>query len=131
VDFGSVVPGHYTVAIPRYDAPEHTAFAETEFVVDVAAGEQRQVDFRLIPEVRAVEFQGEAILIAAPAATAKKAPVSTTITGKPEATPITGRPDEAPITARPTTSSPITTPARSQRQKQNQRQQRNQRQNEG
>ena len=109
VDFGSVAPGRYTVVIPRYDAPANTAFAQTEFAIDVTAGEQRQVDFKLIPKIRAIEFQGEAVLIAVPAGATKAAPVPTAITGKPDPAPITIKPEQ-PITARPTN------PARNQRQ---------------
>jgi hypothetical protein len=102
VDFGSVAPGHYTVAIPRYDAPDHMALAQTGFEIDVTAGENRQVEFKLIPQARQIEFVGETMLIAAPVKAQEKpaATGTTTITGKPQVAPITGRPDE-PITSKP------------------------------
>lgn len=101
VDFGSVAPGRYAVAIPRYDAPKHMAFATTAFEVEIGAGQQRQLDFKLIPEIRAVEFQGEAVLIAVPARAAKATPAPTTVTGKPAVTPITGKPDQPVTTMKP------------------------------
>ncbi len=94
-DFGTVAPGHYVVAIPRYDAPNHTHLEKTEFELNVGASETRQIEFKLIPQIRAVEFQGEATIIAAPAAPAKAGPLSNVITGKP----ITAPP--APITQQP------------------------------
>ena len=118
VDFGSVVPGRYTIAVPRYDAPDHMAFAKTEFVIEVGAGEQKQVEFKLVPEIRAVEFQGEAILIAVPAAAGKPAAAPSTITGKPQTTPITGKPDQSTIEPTTRTSAPVTAPARGQRNNQ-------------
>lgn len=123
VDFGSVAPGHYIVAVPRYDAPDHMALAQTTFEVNAAAGETRQVDFKLLPQARAIEFVGETMLIAAPAKPQEKpaATGTTTITGKPQAAPITGRPDESPITARPQSpSAPVVTgmPRQQQRQRQ-------------
>jgi hypothetical protein len=131
VDFGAVAPGTYVVAIPRYDVKDHMILAKSEFVVEAQAGQQHQVDFKLVPEVRAVEFQGEAVLIAVPVTARKAAPAPSTITGKPETNPITGKPDQqAPITVKPTTAAPvtslpITTPARGQRQNQNQNPQKN------
>jgi hypothetical protein len=124
VDFGSVAPGHYVVAVPRYDAPDHMTLAQSRFELDATAAETRQIDFKLIPQARAIEFVGETMLIAAPAKAQDKpaATGTTTITGKPQATPITGRPDEAPITAKPQSpSAPVVTgmPRQQRQQKQN------------
>jgi hypothetical protein len=76
--------------------------AQAAFEIDVIAGDNRQVDFKLVPQVRAIEFVGETMLIAAPAKPQDKlAPTgTTTITGKPQTAPITIRPEE-PITAKP------------------------------
>jgi hypothetical protein len=67
VDFGSVAPGHYTVAVMATDIPDYFAFEQSKIDVIVAAGEQRDVDFRLLPQQRTVQFVGEeTTLIAAP-----------------------------------------------------------------
>jgi hypothetical protein len=124
VDFGAVAPGRYTVAIPRHETPEHTSFAQTAFEIEVGAGETRQTDFKLVPQIRAIEFVGEAVLIAAPVkAQDKSAPGGpTTVTGKPQASPITSPPQQ-PITAKPQAPAPITgLPSRQQQRQQNQRQ---------
>jgi hypothetical protein len=116
-DFGSVPPGHYTVAIPRYEAPDHMRIEKDGFAIDVTAGDSRQIEFRLLPQVRAVQFQGEATIIAAPVTHPKTGAQTNVITGKP----ITAPP--APMTAQPNTQQPITgQPARGQRQQQGQRQ---------
>src|SRR5207249_4173453 len=52
IDFGSVVPGHYKLAVVAGDIPEFMAFEKTQIDVDVTAGEQREVDFRLLPQTR-------------------------------------------------------------------------------
>jgi hypothetical protein len=67
VDFGSITPGHYTLAVMATDIPEYFAFEQSRIDVTVAAGEQRDVDFRLLPQQRTVQFVGEeTTLIAAP-----------------------------------------------------------------
>ena len=94
VDFGSIAPGRYTVAIPRYSAPDRMALAQATFEIEVGAGENRQVDFKLIPQVRAIEFVGETILIAAPVKAQEKPAAAgpATITSKPQPTTVTGKP---------------------------------------
>jgi len=69
IDFGSVAPGHYTMAVVAGDVPEFMAYEQKEITVDVSAGEEREVDFRLLPQTRAVEFiSAETVLVAAPVA---------------------------------------------------------------
>lgn len=69
VDFGSIVPGRYTVKVVAGDIPEFTAFDKKEVEILVAAGETRDIELRLLPQVRAVQFIGEeTVLIAAPKA---------------------------------------------------------------
>jgi hypothetical protein len=116
VDFNGLAPGQYTIALPRFEAPEFMALSQKEFTVDVTGGEQRQVDFKLVPQVRAVEFVGETVIIAAPA----KAPQKPATTGP---TTVTGKPDPAPITARPNTAQPRTQNPSAPRQQQPERNQ--------
>lgn len=87
-----------------------------EFTVVVGSGEQRQVEFKLVPQVRAVEFVGETMIIAAPAAPKSAAPASSTVTGK------------ATITAPPSQGAPNTAPERNQKPTRQQQKQQNQRQ---
>jgi hypothetical protein len=69
VDFGSIAPGHYTVKVVAGDIPEFTAFDKKELEITVVAGETRDIEFRLLPQIRAVQFIGaETVLIAAPKA---------------------------------------------------------------
>ena len=114
VDFGSVAPGHYVIAVPRYEAADRMALQQTAFEVDVVAGEARQVDFKLVPQIRAIEFVGETMIIAAPVKAQEKPATSgpTTITGKPQT-----------ITGKPQTQLPQTQLPRQQQPKQHQQQQ--------
>lgn len=84
IDFGSVAPGHYTMAVVAGEIPEFMAYENKEIAVDVAAGDQREVEFRLLPQPRAVEFvTAETVLVAAPVA----APAPTQSAAKPRPTP--------------------------------------------
>lgn len=75
VDFGSIAPGRYTVRVVAGDVPEFTAFEKREVEITVAAGETREVELRLIPQIRAVQFMGEeTVLVATPAPKVKAAP---------------------------------------------------------
>jgi hypothetical protein len=118
VDFGGIAPGRYTVAMPRYEVKDRLTLAQSSFEIEAVAGASHQIEFKLIPQVRTIEFVGEAVIIAAPVKT-QGAPTTagpTTITGKPQASPITNKPDEAPITAKPQSpAAPITAaPSRTQ-----------------
>lgn len=67
VDFGAIVPGHYVVKVVAGDVPEFTMFERKEMELDVKAGEQRAVEFRLVPQIRALQFIGEeTVLVAKP-----------------------------------------------------------------
>jgi hypothetical protein len=67
VDFGAIVPGHYTVKVVAGDVPEFTSFEKKEIELDVKAGEQHDVEFHLVPQIRALQFIGEeTVLVAAP-----------------------------------------------------------------
>jgi hypothetical protein len=67
VDFGAIVPGHYTIKVVAGDVPEFTQFEKKEFELDLKAGETREIEFRLVPQIRALQFIGEeAVLIAKP-----------------------------------------------------------------
>lgn len=73
IDFGSLAPGHYTMSVVGGDIPEFTAFEHKRVDIDVVAGEQREVELRLLPQRRVVEFVGsETVLVAAPAKPAVK-----------------------------------------------------------
>jgi hypothetical protein len=75
VDFGTIAPGHYTVKVVAGDVPEFTMFEKKEFELDVKAGEQRDIDFRLIPQIRTLQFIGEeTVLVAAPKTKAAPSP---------------------------------------------------------
>jgi hypothetical protein len=75
VDFGAVAPGHYTVKVVAGDVPEFTSFEKKDIELDVKAGEQRDVEFRLVPQIRALQFIGEeTTLVAAPKAKAAPSP---------------------------------------------------------
>ncbi|HET9425447.1 MAG TPA: hypothetical protein VFO55_08755 [Gemmatimonadaceae bacterium] len=67
VDFGAIIPGRYTVRVVAGDVPEFTAFEKKEVEIEVAAGETRDIELRLVPQIRAVQFIGEeTVLIAVP-----------------------------------------------------------------
>ena len=103
IDFGSVAPGHYKVAVVAGDVPEFMAYEKKEIDVDVIAGEQREVELRLLPVSRPVEFVGsETVLVAAPVTASSTAPATT----KPQPQP---QPRPAP------TPMPIPTPSRNLR----------------
>jgi hypothetical protein len=75
VDFGGIAPGHYTVKVVAGDLPEFTSFERSDIELDVKAGEQREVEFRLVPQIRALQFIGEeTVLVAAPKAKAAASP---------------------------------------------------------
>jgi hypothetical protein len=51
------------------DVPDFMAYENKEVTIDVGAGEERQVEMRMLPVSRPVEFVSqETILVAAPAA---------------------------------------------------------------
>jgi hypothetical protein len=84
IDFGSVAPGHYTVAVVAGEIPDFMAYENKEIAIDVSAGETRSVDMRMVPVSRPVEFLSqETVLVAAPAA--QSAPVRSA--NKPRPTP--------------------------------------------
>jgi hypothetical protein len=58
LDFGSVAPGRYTVAVLSADVPEFHAFQQREIDVTLGAGERRDVELRLVPRKRAVQVIG-------------------------------------------------------------------------
>ena len=67
IDFGSIAPGQYTMKVVAGDIPEFTVFEKKEIDINVVAGETREVELRLLPQSRAVEFIGqEMVLVAAP-----------------------------------------------------------------
>jgi hypothetical protein len=67
VDFGALPSGHYTLKVVAGDVPEFTTFEKKEMELDLTAGESREIDFRLVPQIRAVQFIGEeTVLVAAP-----------------------------------------------------------------
>ena len=67
VDFGAITPGHYTLKVVAGDVPEFTHFEKKAFELDLKAGETREIEFRLVPQIRALQFIGEeAVLIAKP-----------------------------------------------------------------
>ena len=85
VDFGSVAPGRYTVAVVAGDVPEFMAFENKEVSVDVASGDERQVEIRMVPVNRPVEFMAsETVLVAAPT---KTAPATSKPMPRPAPTP--------------------------------------------
>jgi hypothetical protein len=68
IDFGSVAPGHYKVAVVAGEIPEFMAYENKEVAIDVTAGEERQVEMRMLPVARPVEMMAEeTVLVAAPA----------------------------------------------------------------
>jgi hypothetical protein len=68
IDFGSLAPGHYTMSVVGDNLPEFTAFEYKHIDIDVTAGEQREVELRVLPQQRSVQFIGnETVLVAAPA----------------------------------------------------------------
>jgi len=68
IDFGSLAPGHYVMSVVGGDLPEFTAFERKHIDIDVVAGEEREVELRVLPQQRAVQFIGsETVLVAAPA----------------------------------------------------------------
>jgi hypothetical protein len=67
IDFGSLAPGHYVMSVVGGDLPEFTAFERRHIDIDVVAGEQREVELRVLPQQRVVQFIGsETVLVAAP-----------------------------------------------------------------
>jgi hypothetical protein len=67
VDFGAIAPGRYTLKVVAGDVPEFTQFEKKEFELDLKAGETREMEFRLVPRIRALQFMGEeTVLIAKP-----------------------------------------------------------------
>src|SRR5207249_6378551 len=67
IDFGSLAPGHYVMSVVGCDVPEFMAFEHKHVEIDVVAGEQREVELRLLPQQRAVQFIGEeTVLVASP-----------------------------------------------------------------
>jgi hypothetical protein len=68
IDFGSLAPGHYVMSVVSGDLPEFTAFERRHIDIDVVSGEEREVELRVLPQQRAVQFIGaETVLVAAPA----------------------------------------------------------------
>jgi hypothetical protein len=68
IDFGSIAPGHYVMSVVSGDLPEFTAFERRHIDVDVTSGEEREIELRVLPQQRAVQFIGnETVLVAAPA----------------------------------------------------------------
>jgi hypothetical protein len=63
LDFGSVAPGRYTMAVLSADVPEFHAFQQREIDVMVGAGERRDVELRLVPRKRAVQVIGSETVI--------------------------------------------------------------------
>jgi hypothetical protein len=75
VDFGALPPGHYTIKVVAGDVPEFTSFDRKEMELDLKAGEARTIDFRLVPQIRTLQFMGgETVLIAAPKTRAAPSP---------------------------------------------------------
>jgi hypothetical protein len=73
IDFGSIAPGQYTLKVVAGDIPEFTVFEKKEVELNVASGDIKEVELRLLPQTRAVEFMGtETVLIAAPAASSAR-----------------------------------------------------------
>lgn len=67
IDFGSLAPGHYVMSVVGGDLPEFTAFERKHIDIDVVAGEMREVELRVLPQQRVVQFIGsETVLVAAP-----------------------------------------------------------------
>ncbi len=68
IDFGSLAPGHYVMSVVSGDLPEFTAYERRHIDLDVVSGEEREVELRVLPQQRAVQFIGsETVLVAAPA----------------------------------------------------------------
>ena len=60
VDFGAVTPGAWTLVVRPADLPEHSVLDVERVAVILAAGEQRVIEFRIVPQRRAVTFiEGE------------------------------------------------------------------------
>lgn len=75
IDFGAVAPGHYVMSVVSGDLPEFTAFERRHIDIDIAAGEDREIELRLLPQQRAVQFIGsETVIVATPAKPPVKKP---------------------------------------------------------
>jgi hypothetical protein len=75
VDFGAVAPGHYVMSVVSGDLPEFTAFERKHVEIDIGAGEEREIELRLLPQQRAVQFIGsETVIVATPAKPPVKKP---------------------------------------------------------
>jgi hypothetical protein len=58
IDFGQVQPGHWVVSVPSGALPDDHVLEANPLDVSLAAGEQRQITLRAIPQKRAITFVG-------------------------------------------------------------------------
>mgnify|MGYP003331139346 FL=1 len=58
LEFGTLRPGSYVLRIRESDIPDHYVFAEEQIPVRVNAGQKVDVEFKVVPQRRAVTFVG-------------------------------------------------------------------------
>ena len=54
--FPSLRPGKWKVTLYYNNMPEHTYFEKTSYVIDIAPGQEEDIEFKLLPKRRSIQF---------------------------------------------------------------------------